>query len=209
MVTETIDLLVKGGEAKGGATLGPKLGPLGIKMQGVLAKINEKTASMKGMDVPVKLTVDTETKAFEIEVGTPPVSALLKKEANVKKGSGMAAEIKVSTIAIEQAIKIAKIKYDDLLGNDLKSKLKEVIGTCVSAGILIEGKEPKEVLKEIDEGKFDAEIKEERTEVPADKLKALQSEQKRLAEEAVAAAPKKEEAPAEESAEGEEKEEKE
>ena len=210
MATEKIDLLVKGGEAKGGAALGPKLGPLGLKMQDVLNKVNEKTASMKGMDVPVKLIVDTETKTFEIEVGTPPVSALLKKEANINKGSGRAAEIKVSTIAIEHAIKIAKIKWDDLLGDTLKSKVKEVIGTCVSAGILVEGKEPKEVLKEIDEGKYDAEINEEKTEIQADKLKALQAEQKRLGAEAdkKQKEEKKEEAAApaegEEAAEGEE-----
>ena len=81
----------------------------------------------------------------------------------------------------------------------ISSKISKSV---ISAGILVESKDPKEVQKEIDEGKYDAEIKEERTEVPADKLKELQSEQSRLAEEAAAAAPKKEE---EAPAEGEEK----
>ena len=57
---------------------------------------------------------------------------------------------------MDQVIKIAKMKYGDLLGKDLKRKVKEVIGSCVSIGVNVEGKSPKEVQKEIDEGKYDS-----------------------------------------------------
>jgi len=170
---ETISLLVKGGAASGGPPLGPALGPMGIPINKVVSAINEKTEAMKGMDVPVKVIVDTENKTFEIEVGTPPASALLKKEAGIDKGTGSA--MKVANIAIEQVIKVAKTKAGDLLSTDLKKEVKEILGTCVSLGIEVEGKDPKEVIKEVEEGKYDKEISEGKTEVSADKLKEIQA----------------------------------
>ena len=65
MAKETINLLVKGGAASGSPPLGPALGPMGIPIDKVVGAINEKTAAMKGMDVPVKVIVDTEAKTFE------------------------------------------------------------------------------------------------------------------------------------------------
>jgi large subunit ribosomal protein L11 len=188
---EIISLLVKGGAAAGGPQLGPKLGPLGIKMNDVISKVNEKTATMKGMDVPVKIVIDPETRTFEVEVGTPPTSALLKKEADIAKGSGTAKTLYVSNIAIEQVIKIAKTKSENLLGSAMKQKVKEIVGTCVSLGIKVEGKEPKEILKEISAGNYDKEISEGKTEVPAEKLKTIQAEAKALREQAAAEAAKK------------------
>jgi len=175
---ETISLLVKGGAASGGPPLGPALGPMGIPVNKVVSAINEKTAALKGMEVPVKVIIDTENKTFEIEVGTPPTSALLKKEAGIEKGTS--SPIKVSNLAIEQIIKVAKTKSEDLLGSDLKKKVKEVLGTCVSLGLEVEGKDPKEVIKEVDQGKYDKEINEGITEVPQEKLKVIQARAKEL-----------------------------
>ena len=62
----------------------------------------------------------------------------------------------MGNLTIEQAIKVADMKQDSLMGKDLKMRVLEVIGVCVSSGITVEGKEPKVIQKEIKEGKWDA-----------------------------------------------------
>lgn len=183
MPTQTVKVLVEGGKATAAPPLGPALGPLGVNLGEVVKNINEKTKSFAGMQVPVEIIVNTETKEFEIRVGTPPTSQLILKEAGIEKGSGNPKVDKVADLLIEQVIKIAKMKEDSLLGKSLKERVKEVIGTCNSMGVLIEGKPAKEVLKEVDAGKFDREIKEEKTELTAEEKKKLEEEKKKLAEE--------------------------
>ena len=141
MSKETIDLMVDGGKAAAGATMGQSLGPLGVNIQNVLKLINEKTVDFKGMQVPVKVIVDTQTKEVEITVGTPFTSELIKKELGIEKGSGVPHKIKVGNLAIEQVIKIAKMKKDSMLANNLKSAVKNVVGTCAQMGVLVEGKD--------------------------------------------------------------------
>ncbi|MBU2560423.1 50S ribosomal protein L11 [archaeon] len=152
---ESIDVMVEGGKASAGPPLGPALGPLGIKIDKVIAAINEKTKSYDGMAVPVKVIVDTSTKAFEIEVGNPPVSALIKKEIGIEKGSGAAREETAGDLSMEGAIKIAGMKRDDMLAKDTKAGVKEVLGVCVSMGITVEGKKAKDVQTEIASGAHD------------------------------------------------------
>src|SRR3989338_6934891 len=106
---ETIEILIEGGKAKADASLAQKLGPMKINIQDVLKTVNEKTDSFKGMKVPVQVIVDPKTKEFEISVGTPPISELIKKELNLQKGSSFPNKDKVANIGIEQAIKIAKM----------------------------------------------------------------------------------------------------
>lgn len=183
MATEKVDILVEGGKATAAPPLGPALGPLGVNIGQVVADINKKTASFKGMQVPVKVTVDKDTKKYTIEIGTPPASGLLKKEAGIEKGSGNPKADKVADVLIEQIIKVAKMKEDALLGKTLKEKVKEIIGTCNSMGILVEGKPAVEAQKMVDEGKFDKEIREEKTELTAEEKAKLEEEKKRLAEE--------------------------
>ncbi len=192
MATQIVETLIEGGKATAAPPLGPALGPTGVNIGQVVSKINEKTAIFKGMQVPVKVIINPSNKTFEIEVGTPPASALLKKEANIEKGSGKPNLDKVADVLIEQIIKIAKMKEDDLTGRTMKEKVKEVIGTCCSMGILVEGKDAKEAIRMVDEGKFDAEIKAEKTELTAEELKQLEEERKRLEAEAVARAAKEE-----------------
>ena len=183
MAKQTLDQLVEGGKATAAPPLGPALGPLGVNIGQVIAEINKKTAAFKGIQVPIKLIVDTDTKEFTVEVGTPPVSALIKKEANIEKGSGAPNVDKVADLRIEQIIKIAKMKVDALLGKDMFAKVKEVIGTCTSMGVLVEGKEPKVAIAEINGGAFAEKIKAEKTELSAEELKVLEEEKKRLQEE--------------------------
>lgn len=152
---ESIDVMVDGGKASAGPPLGPALGPMGIKIDKVISAINEKTKSYDGMTVPVKVIVDSLTKAFEIEVGNPPTSALIKKELGIEKGSGAAREETAGDLSIENAIKIAGMKREDMLAKDTKAGVKEVLGVCVSMGITVEGKSAKEVQAEIASGAHD------------------------------------------------------
>ena len=68
---QTISSLVTGGEASAGPPLGPALGPMGVNIMEVINAINEKTGDYKGMKVPLTVSVDTDTKKWEIEVGIP------------------------------------------------------------------------------------------------------------------------------------------
>lgn len=183
MATQTIQVLINGGEATAAPPLGPQLGPLGVNIGQVVSEINKKTASFKGMQVPVNVSVDTNTKEFAISVGTPPAAALIKKEAGVEKGSSNPKEEKVADVLIEQIIKIAKMKEDSLLGKTLKEKVKEIVGTCNSMGILVEGKPAVETIQDINSGKFDEEIRKEKTELTTEEKAKLEEERKKLAEE--------------------------
>jgi len=153
---ETVEALVDGGKATAGPPLGPALGPMGVNIMQVINKINEKTKEFTGMKVPVKVIIDSKTKDFEIEVGTPPAASLILNELGLEKGSGSPSTHKIGNLTIDQAIKIAKMKYDNLLGSEIKQKTKEIIGTCVTLGVNVEGKKPKIIQKAIDDGDFDS-----------------------------------------------------
>ena len=149
-----VELLVNGGQATAGPPLGPALGPLGVNVMEIVNKINELTNDYAGMKVPVKVAVDPESKAFEVNVGTPTTSALIVSELKIEKGSGTPNTQKVGNLTVEQLVSIAKIKRQQLLANSLKKAAKEILGSCVSMGVTVEGKDPKELLSEIDEGKY-------------------------------------------------------
>lgn len=152
---KVVDLLIGGGQATAGPPLGPALGPLGVNILAIVNKINELTEDYAGMKVPVKVTVDPETKEFDVSVGTPTTSALIVRELKIEKGSGTPSTEKVGDLTLEQAVAISKLKHAKLLAGTLKAAVKEVLGSCVSMGVTIEGKDPREVQKEIDEGKYD------------------------------------------------------
>ena len=151
-----VEALVNGGQANAGPPLGPALGSLGVNVLAIVDKINEITKDYSGMKVPVKISVDTENKEFEVTVGTPTTSALIISELGVSKGSGVPNTEKIGDLSLEQAIRIAKLKGNDVLARDLKAAVNEVLGTGVSMGVTVEGKDPREVQKEINEGKHDA-----------------------------------------------------
>ena len=155
-MAEVLELLVDGGKASTGPPVGPALGPLGLNIMQVVKEINDKTKAFDGMKVPVKLTIDTTTKSYEISVGTPPTSSLILKELGLEKGSQNPREDKVGNLKMEQARKIALMKRDSLLGGNLTEKVKEVVGTCISMGVTVEGKDPREVQQEINEGVYDS-----------------------------------------------------
>jgi len=154
---KTIDVIVEGGKATAGPPLGPALGPMGVNAGQVVAKINEATADFSGMKVPVKVHVDPKTKQFTIEIGSPPTAEIIKKEIGIEKGAGNR-EAPAGNLPLEKAVKIAKAKRNSL-GKSLKETLKEVLGSCFSMGVTVEGKPAKEVIKEINAGKHDSLLK--------------------------------------------------
>lgn len=191
-----VKLLIEGGDMKPGPALSQKLGPIGINLRRVIQKVNEATKSFAGLKVPVELEINPSTKEFEVQVFSPPVSELLKKEFGVEKGSGDQGKIKVANASIEEIISIAKTKFSNLLARDLKAAVKSVVGTCASLGILIENKPAKEIEKEINEGKYDKEISQKKTQPSPEKKAELdeyfskikESQEKELAKQAAEAA---------------------
>ena len=171
-----LKLLVDGGEMKPGPAISQKLGPLGINLGKVISEVNKATTEFKGIKVPVTLDIDTKTKDFTISVSTPPTNELLKKEFGLKKGSSKPDKIKVANAALEQIIKIAKIKQKDMFVDSLKTAVKSVIGSCVSNGILVESKDPKIVLEEIDSGTYDKIVSEGKEIADKEKLDKLTSD---------------------------------
>jgi len=150
-----VESLVNGGQATAGPPLGPALGPLGVNVLAIVNKINEVTKSYAGMKVPVKIIVDPDTKEFEVTVGIPTTAALIVKEAEIQKGSGKPNTEKIGNLSMEQVAKIAEIKRPASLAKSFKAAIKEILGSCVSMGITVDQKDPKIVLREIDEGKYD------------------------------------------------------
>ncbi len=168
-----IKLLIDGGDMKPGPTVAQQLGPMGINIGKVISDVNEATKEFKGMKVPVELDVNEKTKEFTVHTSSPPTSELLKKELNLEKGSNKHAEIKVGNASIEEVIKIAKIKHPNMLEKNLKAAVKSILGTCASIGILVENKNPNELIQDVNKGKFDKEISEEKTETSPEKRKEL------------------------------------
>ncbi|MCX6775996.1 MAG: 50S ribosomal protein L11 [Candidatus Micrarchaeota archaeon] len=150
----TVQALIEGGKATPGAPLGPALGPLGVNIVQIIATINEKTKNFEGLKIPVKVIVDKGSKTFEVEVGTPPASALIKKELGIETGAKAKGEV-VGNLTMEQVVKVAKMKGGVSLAKGMKATASEVLGTCVSMGVTCEGKSAKEVMKEVKEGKHD------------------------------------------------------
>lgn len=177
---QTVDVLVDGGKATAGPPIGPTLGALKMNISQVVADINKATADFKGMKVPVKLVVDTEDKTYTLSIGTPPATQLLMKEINLEKGSGEPHINKAGVISFEQVIKVAKMKSSSLIVNNLKAAVKTILGSCQSAGLLVDGKDVIEILKEVDEGKYDSLINSGKTEPDAEKKKMLEALGKEL-----------------------------
>ncbi len=153
-MADIVEALVDGGRASAGPPLGPALGPKGVNIGQVIAKINEKTKAFDGMKVPVKIIINDD-KSFDVKVGTPPISALIKGELGLSSGSGNAKTTKVGNLTIDQAKKLADMKHDDLLGATVKARVLEVAGNCVSVGVTIDGQDAKKFQKDVKAGLYD------------------------------------------------------
>jgi large subunit ribosomal protein L11 len=146
-VAVEVSILVEGGKAAAGATLGSALGPLGVNVGQVVQKINEETKQFLGMRVPVIIKVDPATKSFTLAVGRPPVAALLLKEVGKEKGSGKPKSEVIGDVSLDAVKRIAEAKGADLFGRSLEERINQVIGTCVSLGITVGGEDPRALIR--------------------------------------------------------------
>jgi large subunit ribosomal protein L11 len=147
-VADEVSVLVEGGKATPGNPLGPALGPLGVNVVQVVQQINEQTKGFAGMRVPVVIRVDPATRAFTLVVGRPPVAALLLKESGKEKGSGKAKTETIGDVSLDAIRRIAEAKGEDLYGRSAEEKVNQVIGTCVSMGLTVDGQDPRTLLTE-------------------------------------------------------------
>lgn len=154
-MAQTVKTMVEGGKASTGPPLGPALGPLGLNLGQIIKEINEKTKDFQGMQVPITVSVtDPSTKKYEISVGIPPTSALLKKELGIEKGASKRKEATAGNATLEQISKVARQKMDSMLAEEVTSAVLEVLGTCVSLGVTVEGKDPMEIQRLIKNGEI-------------------------------------------------------
>ena len=147
-MADEVSVLVEGGKAAAGATLGAALGPLGVNVGQVVQQINEQTKVFAGMRVPVLVRVDAATRSFTLVVGKPPVAAMLLREAGKEKGSGKAKTEVAGDVTMAAVRKIAEAKESDMYGAGIEERVNQVLGTCVSLGLTVEGADPRGVLKE-------------------------------------------------------------
>lgn len=159
MPEQSIKALVDGGKASPAPPLGPALGGAGLNIGKVVSEINAKTKEFAGTKVPVEIFYDPSDKTkIRIVVGMPPVTQLLKKELGLQKGAGKH-DAFVGDVKMDIVVKIAKTKQASMMSLDLKSGVKEVLGTCLSMGVSVEGKNAKEIQAEVSQGKWDKVIK--------------------------------------------------
>lgn len=150
---KVMTIQIEGGAAKPGPPLGPTLSSLGLNVKKVIDEINEKTKDFKGMTIPVKITVNMSTKEYKIEVGIPTITAILLKEAGASEPSGDPEHKKIGDLKLEQIVEIAVRSKPKLLSKNLESAVKSILGSAKSIGLTVEGKNPKDIIKEINEGK--------------------------------------------------------
>ncbi len=137
-IKATVKLQIPAAQANPAPPVGTALGPQGINIGEFCQKFNEATKDQAGNIIPVVITI-YEDRTFEFKLKTPPVSDLLKKAANVSKGSDKPNRKKVGKITKAQVKEIAEKKMPDLNADDIEAAIKMVEGTAKNMGIEIEG----------------------------------------------------------------------
>lgn len=135
-VAAVVRLQLPAGKANPAPPVGPALGATGINIMGFCKEYNERTAGQVGMIIPVEITVYSD-RSFTFVTRTPPAADLLRKAANVQKGSGTAGRANVGTISREQLRQIAETKMADLNAVDVEGAEKIIAGTARSMGIQV------------------------------------------------------------------------
>ena len=158
MSESVISAIIEGGRATPGPPLGPAMGPLGINIGQVIAELNSQTAAFAGIKVPVKIYVDKATKKYRYEIGSPATGEMVKKEMGIEKGKkgGPDDPKTVGDMTLDKVIKVAKAKSGASLTKSLKAGVSEVLGTCLSMGATVDGRDPRAVRKDLKAGKFDS-----------------------------------------------------
>jgi large subunit ribosomal protein L11 len=135
-VVGKIKLQIPAGKANPAPPIGPALGQHGVNIMQFCKEYNAKTADQAGMIVPVEITV-FEDRSFDFILKTPPAAVLLRKSANIEKGSAQPNKNKVGTLTRAQIRDIAKIKMPDLNATTLEAAESMITGTAKNMGITV------------------------------------------------------------------------
>jgi large subunit ribosomal protein L11 len=132
-----VKLQVPAGAANPSPPIGPALGQHGVNIMEFCKSFNAKTQGQDGMIIPVVITVYSD-RSFTYITKTPPASVLLKKAAQIAKGSAEPHKVKVAKVTKAQVEEIAKLKMPDLNARELEQAMKTIAGTARSMGIEVE-----------------------------------------------------------------------
>ena len=135
-----VKLQIAAGKATPAPPVGTALGPHGVNIMDFCKAFNAKTASQEGLIIPAVVTVYAD-RSYSFITKTPPAAVLLKRAANIAKGSGEPNRTKVGQVTLEQVNEIAKTKMPDLNANTIEAAAEIVAGTARSMGIEVEGRD--------------------------------------------------------------------
>ncbi|RUM46763.1 MAG: 50S ribosomal protein L11 [Hyperthermus sp.] len=150
-----VNIKVQGGQVKPEPPLTDVASKLGIELDKLVNDINEATKRYKGFTIQVKLIVDEDSKEYDIEIKPPTTTELLLKAVGAKEPSGDPMHNKIGDLSFEKIIEIAILKKPALTAKTLKAAVKTIIGSARSIGITIDGKDGKEVIRDIERGVYD------------------------------------------------------
>ena len=137
-VQAQVKLQIAAGKATPAPPVGTALGPHGVNIMDFCKNFNAKTAAQDGLIIPAVVTIYSD-RSYTFITKTPPAPVLLKRAANIAKGSGVPNKDKVGTVTLKQVEEIAKIKLPDLNCESLESAVRSVSGTARSMGIDVVG----------------------------------------------------------------------
>jgi large subunit ribosomal protein L11 len=135
-VKAVITLQLPAGKATPAPPVGPALGQHGINMMAFLKEYNERTAGQAGMVIPALITI-FEDRSFNFVTKTPPAADLIKKAANIDKGSGTPGRTTAATIPRAKVREIAETKMKDLNANDIEAAMRMIEGAARSMGVAV------------------------------------------------------------------------
>lgn len=133
-VVGQIKLQIGAGKATPAPPVGPALGQAGVNIMDFCKAFNAKTAKDEGLVIPVVITVYAD-RSYTFITKTPPVAVLLKRAANLAKGSGEPNKNKVGKVTPKQVEEIAKLKLPDLNCDTIEAAIQTVRGTARSMGV--------------------------------------------------------------------------
>ena len=136
-VEKIVKLQIPAGKATPAPPVGPALGQAGINIMGFTKEFNARTADQAGLIIPVVISV-YEDRSFTFVTKTPPAAVLLKKAANIEKGSGEPNKNKVAKVSSDQIKEIAELKMEDLNAANVEAAMRMVEVTARSMGITVE-----------------------------------------------------------------------
>jgi large subunit ribosomal protein L11 len=137
-IVANIKLQVAAGKATPAPPVGSALGPHGLNIMDFCKAFNAKTAKQDGLIIPVVVTVYAD-RTYSFVTKTPPAAVLLKRAANIAKGSGEPNKTKVGKVTMKDVREIAQLKMTDLNASDIEAATKIVMGTARSMGVEVEG----------------------------------------------------------------------